>query len=382
MKIGITCYPTYGGSGVVATELGLELAARGHEVHFISYAMPVRMTEATERIRFHEVEVMNYPLFDHPPYALALATKMYEVAAFESLDLLHVHYAIPHSVSAYLARAMFRPRRLPFVTTLHGTDITLVGSDRSYLPITRFSIEESDAVTAISEYLQRVTLKEFGIRRPVEVIPNFVNCDVFMPSDGASRRSEFARDDQKVLVHLSNFRPVKRLPDVIEIFDRVHREIPAKLLLIGDGPDRARAEWLVLERNLSGDVIFLGKQNQVQDLLNCADIMLLPSELESFGLAALEAMACGVPAVCSRVGGIPEVMRDGVEGYLVEPGNVEVMAERTLRILTEPGRREEMGRAARRRASDKFCSTKIIPLYEELYRRVVEEKTPAEAAAV
>lgn len=382
MKIGITCYPTYGGSGVVATELGLELAARGHEIHFISYAMPVRMTEATERIRFHEVEVMNYPLFDHPPYALALATKMYEVAASESLDLLHVHYAIPHSVSAYLARAMFRPKRLPFVTTLHGTDITLVGSDRSYLPITRFSIEESDAVTAISEYLQRLTLKEFGIRRPVEVIPNFVNCDVFQPADGSCRRSEFARDDQKVLVHLSNFRPVKRLPDVIEIFARVHREVPVKLLLIGDGPDRARAEWMAHQKNLTADVVFLGKQNQVQDLLNCADVMLLPSELESFGLAALEAMACGVPAVCSRVGGVPEVIRDGVEGYLVEPGDVDTMAERVLRILTEPGRREEMGRAARRRASDRFCSTKIIPLYEDLYRRVVEEKTPAEAAAV
>jgi L-malate glycosyltransferase len=382
MKIGITCYPTYGGSGVVATELGLELAARGYDIHFISYAVPVRMTEATERIHFHEVEVVNYPLFDHPPYALALATKMYEVAASESLDLLHVHYAIPHSVSAYLARAMFRPQRLPFVTTLHGTDITLVGSDRSYLPITRFSIEESDAVTAISEYLRRVTLKEFGIRRPVEVIPNFVNCDVFQPADGACRRSEFARDDQKVLVHLSNFRPVKRLPDVMEIFARVHREVPVKLLLIGDGPDRARAEWMAHEKNLTADVVFVGKQNQVQDLLNCADVMLLPSELESFGLAALEAMACGVPAVCSRVGGVPEVMRDGVEGYLVEPGDVDTMAERVLRILTEPGRREEMGRAARRRASDKFCSTKIIPLYEDLYRRVVEEKTPAEAAAV
>jgi len=382
MKIGITCYPTYGGSGVVATELGLELAARGYDIHFISYAMPVRMTEATERIRFHEVEVMNYPLFDHPPYALALATKMYEVAASESLDLLHVHYAIPHSVSAYLARAMFRPKRLPFVTTLHGTDITLVGSDRSYLPITRFSIEESDAVTAISEYLQRVTLKEFGIRRPVEVIPNFVNCDVFQPADGACRRREFARDGQKVLVHLSNFRPVKRLPDVIEIFARVHREVPVKLLLIGDGPDRARAEWMAHQKGLAADVVFLGKQNQVQDLLNCADVMLLPSELESFGLAALEAMACGVPAVCSRVGGVPEVIRDGVEGYLVEPGDVDTMAERVLRILTEPGRREEMGRAARRRAIDKFCSTKIIPLYEDLYRRVVEEKMPAEAAAV
>jgi L-malate glycosyltransferase len=381
MKIGITCYPTYGGSGVVATELGLELAARGHEVHFISYAVPVRMTEASERIHFHEVEVMNYPLFDHPPYTLALATKMYEVADAESLDLLHVHYAIPHSVSAYLARAMFRPRRLPFVTTLHGTDITLVGSDRSYLPITRFSIEESDAVTAISEYLQRVTVEEFGIRRPVEVIPNFVNCDVFRPADGACRREQFARPEEKVLVHLSNFRPVKRLPDVIEIFARVRAEVGAKLLLIGDGPDRARAEWLVREKKLTPDVIFLGKQNQVQDLLNCADVMLLPSELESFGLAALEAMACGVPAVASRVGGVPEVIQDGVEGYLVEPGQVDMMAERALRILTEPGRLAQMGRAARDRATAQFCSTKIIPLYEDLYRRVLEGKRRAEAAS-
>jgi L-malate glycosyltransferase len=378
MRIGITCYPTYGGSGVVATELGLELAARGHEIHFISYSMPVRITEARERIHFHEVEVVNYPLFDHPPYTLSLSTKMYEVGASERLDLLHVHYAIPHSVSAYLARAMFRPNRLPFVTTLHGTDITLVGSDRSYLPITRFSIEESDAVTAISEYLQGVTVKEFGIHRPVEVIPNFVNCDVFQPADGCCRRSEFAREGESVLAHLSNFRPVKRVPDVVEIFSRVRREIPAKLLMIGDGPDRSRAEWMAREKNLTADVIFLGKQNQVQDLLNCADVMLLPSQLESFGLAALEAMACGVPAVCSQVGGLPEVIRDGVEGYLVAVGDVDSMAARCLQILTEPGRRREMGKAARRRASDKFCSTKIIPLYEDLYRRVLEAG-PSEA---
>jgi N-acetyl-alpha-D-glucosaminyl L-malate synthase BshA len=372
MKIGITCYPTYGGSGVVATELGLELASRGHEVHFISYAMPVRITEANERIHFHEVEVVNYPLFDHPPYTLSLASKMYEVAASERLDLLHVHYAIPHSVSAYLARAMFQPRRLPFVTTLHGTDITLVGSDRSYLPITRFSIEQSDAVTAISEYLERITLQEFGIRRPVRVIPNFVNCDVFKPADGACRRSQFAPAGEKILAHLSNFRPVKRVWDVVEIFARVHREAPVKLLMIGDGPDRARAEWLAREKGLGKDAIFLGKQNGVQNLLNCADVMLLPSEIESFGLAALEAMACGVPAVCSNVGGVPEVIRDGVEGYLVEMGDVDTMAARCLQILTDPGRLKEMGKAARRRAIDKFCSTKIIPLYEDLYREVIE----------
>jgi N-acetyl-alpha-D-glucosaminyl L-malate synthase BshA len=372
MKIGITCYPTYGGSGVVATELGLELATRGHEVHFISYAVPVRMTAASDKIHFHEVEVMNYPLFDHAPYTLALATMMYNVAVGESLDLLHVHYAIPHSVSAYLARAMLAPRQLPFVTTLHGTDITLVGIDRSYLPITRFSIEESDAVTAISEYLRQTTLKEFEIQRPIEMIPNFVNCDVFQPGDSKTRRGEFATDREKVLVHLSNFRPVKRVSDVVEIFTLVRKEIPAKLLMIGDGPDRSTAEWMVRQNGLGRDVIFFGKQPQVQELLNCADVFLLPSDLESFGLAVLEAMACGVPAVCSRVGGVSEVVRDGIDGYLVQPRDVKTMAARALEILTTRGQREKMGKAARQRAVSDFCSTKIIPRYEKLYERVLE----------
>lgn len=374
MRIGITCYPTYGGSGVVATELGLELAARGHEAHFISYAMPVRMTEARERIHFHEVEMLNYPLFDHPPYALALATQMANVALNESLDLLHVHYAIPHSVSAYLARAMLKPHRLPFVTTLHGTDVTLVGMDRSYLPITRFSIEESDGVTAISNYLRDVTVREFGIRRRVEVIPNFVNCDVFRPAREGSRRGEFAPHQEKVLVHLSNFRAVKRITDVVEIFALVGKEVPAKLVMIGDGPDRTVAEWLVREKGLTRDVVFLGKQNQVQDLLNCADVMLLPSEMESFGLAALEGMACGVPAVCSNVGGLPEVIRDGVDGYLVPPRDVQTMAARVLDILTQPERREQMGKAARQRALSTFCSNNIIPLYEDLYTRTLKSQ--------
>jgi len=356
----------------VATELGLELAARGHEVHFISYAMPVRMTEARERIHFHEVEMLNYPLFDHPPYALALATQMANVAVNESLDLLHVHYAIPHSVSAYLARAMLKPHKLPFVTTLHGTDITLVGMDRSYLPITRFSIEESDGVTAISNYLRAVTVREFEIRRRVEVIPNFVNCDVFRPARDGSRREEFAPHQEKVLVHLSNFRPVKRIADVVEIFALVGKEIPAKLLMIGDGPDRTVAEWMVREKGLTHDVIFLGKQNQVQELLNCADVLLLPSEIESFGLAALEGMACGVPAVCSNVGGLPEVIRDAVDGYLVPPHDVQNMAARALDILTQPERREQMGKAARQRALNAFCSNNIIPLYEDLYTRILK----------
>ena len=372
MKIGITCYPTYGGSGVVATELGLELAARGHDIHFISYALPVRVAELSDRIHFHEVEVMNYPLFDHPPYTLALASQMYNVAVNESLDLLHVHYAIPHSVSAYLARAMMGAHRIPIVTTLHGTDITLVGSNRSYLPITRFAIEQSDAATAISEYLRQVTLREFGITRPIEVISNFVNCDIFHPQDKSSHRQDFAKHGEKILVHLSNFRPVKRVTDVVEIFTRVRKEIPAKLLMIGDGPERTAAEWLVRDKDLVGDVLFLGKQNQVQDLLCCADVALLPSDLESFGLVALEAMACAVPCVCSRVGGLPEVVQDGVEGFLVPPRDVDTMAARALEILTDPERHRQMGEAGRRRALTQFCASKIIPQYEELYRRTLK----------
>jgi N-acetyl-alpha-D-glucosaminyl L-malate synthase BshA len=299
---------------------------------------------------------------------------MHNVAVNESLDLLHVHYAIPHSVSAYLARAMLAPRRLPFVTTLHGTDITLVGADRSYLPITRFSIEQSDAVTAISSYLREVTVHEFEVKRPVEVIPNFVNCDVFLPPEDHGRRREFARDEEKLLVHLSNFRPVKRIPDVIEIFSMVRKEIPAKLLLIGDGPERTIGEWMVRERGLTRDVVFMGKQNQVQNLLGLADVMLLPSDLESFGLAALEAMACGVPCVCSHVGGVPEVITDGVEGYLVPPRDVRTMADRALAILSEPARREAMGKAARERAVRQFCASKIIPRYEQLYQSVLNSQ--------
>ena len=376
MKIGITCYPTYGGSGVVATELGLELAARGHEIHFISYAMPVRITQAAERIQFHEVEVMNYPLFDHPPYTLALATKMYEVGTSQGLDLMHVHYAIPHSVSAYLARAMATPRHIPFVTTLHGTDITLVGIDRSYLPITRFSIEQSDAVTAISGHLRAKTLEQLKPRCEVEVIPNFVNCDLFRPGEGGDRRGSLAPGDHKVLMHLSNFRPVKRVVDVVEIFARVAAKVPATLVLIGDGPERSAAEWVARDKGLASQIRFLGKQDRVHELLPCADLLLLPSDMESFGLAALEAMACEVPVICSRVGGVPEVFQDGVEGFLVEPRDVDTMAERALEILTDSGRQASMGRAARARALDQFCASKIVPRYEELYRSVLENSAP------
>ncbi|MGA8014056.1 MAG: N-acetyl-alpha-D-glucosaminyl L-malate synthase BshA [Candidatus Acidiferrales bacterium] len=371
MKIGITCYPTYGGSGVVATELGIELAARGHEVHFISYAIPIRLTGASERIFFHEVEVTTYPLFDHPPYTLALATKMGEVAEQASLDLLHVHYAIPHSVSALLARMMAAPRRLPFITTLHGTDITLVGSDRSYLPITRFSIEQSDGVTAISNYLRDRTLKEFEIKRPIDVIPNFVNCDLYKKSDDAAARARWAPASEPILMHLSNFRPVKRLTDVVEIFALIREKIPAKLVLIGDGPDRGAAEYIVRKKRLTKDVLFLGKQDRVHEKLGLADVFLLPSDEESFGLAALEAMACEVPVVATNVGGLPEVVTHGVDGYLFEPRDVHAAAKYALEILTRPDRGRMMGEMARTNARRRYCSNDIIPMYEAYYQKIL-----------
>src|ERR1700675_2352406 len=330
MKIAITGYPTYGGSGVVATELGMELAARGHEIHFISYAPPIRLTDTNDHIQFHEVEISSYPLFDHAPYALSLAVKMMQVAEAETLDLLHVHYAIPHSVSALLARMMAAPRRLPFITTLHGTDITLVGNDRSFLPITKFSIEQSDGVTAISHYLKQRTFEEFDIKRPIEVIPNFMNCDLYYRHENPALRAQWAPDGEPILMHLSNFRPVKRLTDTVEIFALVRAKMPAKLVLIGDGPDRAAAEYLVRKKKIQKDVLFLGKQDQVYEKLACADLFLMPSQLESFGLAALEAMACEVPVMATNVGGLPEVVTHGLDGYLFEPRDVATAAKHAL----------------------------------------------------
>jgi N-acetyl-alpha-D-glucosaminyl L-malate synthase BshA len=377
MKIGITCYPTYGGSGVVATELGMELAERDHEVHFISYAQPIRLSGPHPNIHYHEVEVSRYPLFEYPPYDLALASRMAEVAELYDLDLLHVHYAIPHSVSALLARQMMaakpRGRKLPFVTTLHGTDITLVGLDRSYLPITRFSIEQSDGVTAISQYLQERTLREFDIRNKIQVIYNFVNCDVYVRAENASElKKEYAPAGERLLVHLSNFRPVKRVTDCIEIFDRVRKQIPSKLLMIGDGPDRSRAEWLAVQKGIHNDVIFLGKQELVQEKLALADILLLPSELESFGLAALEGMACEVVPIATRVGGIPELIEHGKSGYLADVGDVETMARYAIDLFSDEKRLQVMANASRSVAQSRFCSSRIIPQYEEFYRRVLE----------
>lgn len=381
MRIGITCYPTYGGSGVVATELGIELAHRDHQVHFISYSQPIRLTDPHPNIHFHEVEVSRYPLFEYPPYDLALATRMAEVAQIYELDLLHVHYAIPHSVSAMLARQMMaagngnKPRRLPFVTTLHGTDITLVGLDRSYLPITRFSIEQSDGVTAISDYLKQKTIEEFEVKRPIEVIPNFVNCDMYVPVKNAELRREYASDDERVLVHLSNFRPVKRVCDVIEIFDLVQKKIPSKLLMIGDGPDRSKAEWLAMKKGIHDRVHFLGKQDRVHEKLGIADVMLMPSQLESFGLAALEGMACEVVPVTTAVGGVPEVIEQGRTGFMAAVGDIGAMAGFAIEVLGDDAKLKAMRKRARVYAQSRFCATKIIPHYEQFYREVLERNS-------
>ena len=371
MKIGITCYPTYGGSGVVGTELGKELAAYGHEVHFISYALPIRLS-MNERIYFHEVEVLSYPLFVYPPYDLVLATKMAEVTSKFDLDILHVHYAIPHSISAFLAKKMLPDRSVPFVTTLHGTDITLVGNDRSYLPIIRFGIDESDAVTAVSEYLRKRTIEEFGTRQEIEVVPNFVNCEVFQKSLDSEFRSQFAAADETLMIHISNFRPVKRVADVIEVFDRVRRKQKVKLLMVGDGPDRPKAEWLSEVKEIDGDVHFLGKRDDMDRLLSVADVLMLPSELESFGLVALEAMASEVPVIATRVGGVSEVVDDGVDGFLFDVGDLESMVEAATSILSDPNLRSRMGRAGREHAKRNFCHDRIVSQYVELYSRTID----------
>jgi L-malate glycosyltransferase len=375
MKIGITCYPTYGGSGVVATELGIELAARGHEIHFITSSQPFRLTGREANIHFHEVSVSTYPLFEYPPYDLALATRMAEVADFYSLDLLHVHYAIPHSVCALLARQMLATlgRPLPFITTLHGTDITLVGLDHSYLPITKFGIEQSDGVTAISNHLRDRTREAFNITSEIEVIHNFVNCDFYLrkPELVATMRPRFAAPDEHLFVHLSNFRPVKRVRDVIEVFARVARVLPARLMLIGDGPDRSTAEQLALHHKVQDRIHFIGKQDNVNELLPLADLMLMPSEMESFGLAALEAMACSVPTIGTHVGGVPELIDDQHNGLLFEVGDIDAMAAAAIKLLRDEARLKTMAASARKTAQDRFCASRIIPQYESYYDRVI-----------
>ena len=369
MRIGITCYPTYGGSGIVATELGLELAERGHEIHFVTYANPIRLSAESPRLHYHEVEVTNYPLFQFPPYALALASRMVEVAESAKLDLLHVHYAIPHSISAMLASQML-DGRLPFITTLHGTDVTLVGNDPSYFPITKFAIDRSPGVTTISEYLRKRTVDVFGVTNPIRVIPNFVNCDLYRVVKDDGLRARYAQPDEKILIHLSNFRPVKRPLDCIRILARLTKTVPSRLLMVGDGPERGPCESLARELGIEDRVEFLGKQLQVASLLALADVFLLPSELEGFGLAALEAMACGVPAVASDVGGIPELITPGEDGMLCAVGDTDAMTDACASLLGNPDRHREVAAAARETALTRFCASKIIPRYEDYYREI------------
>lgn len=374
MNIGITVYPTYGGSGIVGSELGKELAARGHTVHFIASALPTRLTELNERVRFHEVEMMSYPLFEHQPYTLALATKMATVAESENLDLLHVHYAIPHSISAILARESLKPkRRLPVITTLHGTDITLVGADRSYLPITRYGIVQSDGVTAISHYLKDATREIFHFDE-ITVIPNFVCQSDYARHPVDDLRRSLTPEGEPLLVHVSNFRPVKRPVDCVEILARVlDKKVGTRLVMVGDGSERPNCEHRARKLGISDRCVFVGKQPKIVDYLSAADVLLLPSEQESFGLAALEAMACEVPVVASRVGGIPEVVTDGETGFLSEVGDVEKMAKDAARLLTEAEFRIEMGRRARASALAHYRTDIVIPQYLDFYQKVINQ---------
>jgi L-malate glycosyltransferase len=373
MKIGITCYPTYGGSGAVATELGLDLARRGHEVHFITYDSPFRLRGYSERVFFHQVETRmgRYPLFDHFPYTLALASKQHEVVLREELDLLHVHYAIPHATTAYLAREMLKGERsLRVITTLHGTDITLVGQESSFYAITKFSIERSDGVTAVSNYLRDETYRAFGCGGcDVRVVPNFVNLQEYRPG-APGCRDTVAPEGHKVITHVSNFREVKRVKDVVRVFARVRRAMPATLVMIGDGPERVDAENEARDLAVTDDVRFLGRLDSVASLLQASDLFILPSQTESFGLAALEAMACGAPVVASRAGGLPEVIDDGLNGILEPVGSVEAMGRRAVELLRDPERHAAM-RAAAIAKAEQFSADRIVPLYEAYYREVL-----------
>jgi N-acetyl-alpha-D-glucosaminyl L-malate synthase BshA len=376
MRIGIVCYPTAGGSGVVATELAVSLASRGHDVHLVSYAMPLRLRSPDERVRYHEVEVASYPLFRYPPYDLALASRLAELDEEEGLDLVHVHYAIPHAISGLLVRALVRPKRLPLVTTLHGTDITVVGQERAYHRVTRYAILSSDAVTAVSNYLRDETDRVFGATRPIDVIPNFVDTERFRPHDDPARRALFARPNQAVLLHVSNFRPVKRSPACVEVLAKVVRERDAVLVMVGDGPERAECEARARRLGMRDRVRFVGAHAEVERLLSVADAFLLPSEYESFGLAALEAMACATPPLTFRSGGLPEVVTDGVDGVLAPPGDDDALAAAATALLSDPARLDAMGAAARRTSLTRFPVEKIVPLYEALYERVSAAPPP------
>ena len=374
MKIGIVCYPTFGGSGVLATELGMALSDKGYEVHFITYEQPVRLTQSFHpNIYFHEVKVPTYPLFDFPPYETALASAMVNVILNQNLDILHLHYAIPHASAAYFARQILKKsgRDIPFITTLHGTDITLVGRDTTYAPVVTFSINESDAITAVSDNLREETLRFFNIEKEITVIPNFVDIKRFHQTDKDHFKQMLAPDNERILVHVSNFRAVKRVKDVIRIFEKIKKEIPSKLLMIGDGPDRQNAEDLAREMGIYNDVRFLGKQEQISEILSIADLFILPSQTESFGLSALEAMACNVPLISTNAGGLPEINIEGKTGFLSDVGDIESMAKNAIYILSDDERLAKFKTAAIAQAR-RFEKQHIIPQYEKLYSDVIK----------
>jgi N-acetyl-alpha-D-glucosaminyl L-malate synthase BshA len=374
MKIGIVCYPTYGGSGVVATELGMALAEEGHQVHFITYSQPVRLGSFTKNIFYHEVRVSDYPLFDFTPYEQVLTSKLVDVVKYEQLDLLHVHYAIPHASAAYMAQQILKSQgiRIPFVTTLHGTDITLVGKDASFEPVITFSINESDAVTAVSESLKQDTYEHFNIKKEINVIPNFICLDHYTVGNNMNYRKSFAANGERILSHISNFRKVKRVEDVVRIFQKVRAEIPAKLLLVGDGPERSKIQNLCREFGICSDIIFLGKLKSITEVMSISDTFVLPSETESFGLAALEAMASGVPVISTNTGGIPEVNENGFSGFMSNVGDVEDMAKNALTILKDDATLAQFKENALERAKA-FDIEKILPIYEALYEKLISK---------
>ena len=373
MRIGITCYPTYGGSGVTATELGKFLVKRGHEIHFIAVDIPFRLQSFEGEFLFHEVKVVTYPLFEYnQPYALNLAAKMSEVITYRKLDILHVHYAIPHSISAYLARQITH-QPVKIITTLHGTDITVVGNEPAFLPIIRFGIDESDGVTAVSQYLCDKTYKTFDIKKDIKVIHNFVDTERFAYKPDSKLKSKFAPGGEKIITHVSNFRPVKRLDNVIRIFGGILEKVRAKLMLIGDGPERGKAEKMCRELDICDHTIFMGKQPDVHDFLSISDLLICASENESFGLSVLEAMSCGVPVIASNVGGIPEIVVNEQQGFLLEPSDIDGFARAGIEILSNEALQKRMRMAGTDRAKNYFDAEKIVPLYEKYYNTVLNQ---------
>ena len=378
MNIAIVCYPTFGGSGVLATELGIALADMGHQVHFVTYKQPVKLALLSHHVHFHEVAVPDYPLFRYQPYELALSSKLVNVVKAHNIELLHVHYAIPHAYAGYMAQQMLLEEgiKIPMVTTLHGTDITLVGNHPFYKPAVTFSINNSDAVTSVSESLKQDTLNHFSIKRPIEVIPNFIDLSKMGQQDGPCERNAMAEPHERIITHVSNLRPVKRLTDVIEIFDQILEQCPARLVIVGDGPDKDRAKALIEQKGIKSKVQFMGNSDEVHKILCLTDLFLLPSEIESFGLAALEAMACRVPVISTNVGGLPEVNKHGFSGYLSDVGDVDAMAKNALSILKDDKTLDQFKDQARAQAQN-FAIELIVPQYEALYTRTIAQTTDA-----